>query len=440
MYRSQKHIGVFSAAMLGVGSMVGAGIFGLLGQAAAIAGSAVWVSFAISGVISLLSGISLARLGARYPSAGGLVEYLVQAFGDGLWSGALGLMLYLSGIVGMSLVARAFGAYGSAWLPEHWRALGTPVLATGIIFTLMLVNLEGAGSVAKLENLIVGAKFLVLSAFGIVGVAVAQPALLAPKNWPEPGPILSTLGLTFFAFSGYGVIANTAEDMRDPRRTLPRAMLLAIGSVIVIYLLVSVAVLGALAPEQVIASKDYALAAAARPVFGPVGFVLVSITALVSTASSLNANLYAVTNIGYQMSKNGELPHAFGEPIVHSREGLLFSSVLVVIFATTLDLGSIAAVGAVVVLIVQSVVHVGHLRLRRETGASLLLLLGAGLGTIGAACLALWRQLLHSPRTLGVLAMVIAGSFVVEFAMRRSGKSLRARSVPMAPAASDQKP
>lgn len=429
MYKPKSGIGTLSAAMLGVGSMVGAGIFALLGETASIAGSAIWISFLVSGVIAMLSGYSLARLGARYPAAGGLIEYLVQGWGEGLFSGSLGVLLYLSGIVGMSLVARAFGAYGTAWLPAAWRPIATPALAVTVVLVLMLVNLDGARGVARVENLIVGIKFLVLTAFGIGGLVAADPGLLAPSTWPASGDVFSTVGLTFFAFSGYAVITNTAEDMEDPRRMLPRAMLLSIGMVLGIYLLVAFAVLGSLSPAQVAASKDYALAAAARPVLGAAGFVIMTLTALISTASSLNANLFATTNIGYQMAKDGELPAVFATPIAHSREGLLVSAVLVAVLAALLDLGAIAAVGAVAVLLVQAVAHAGHLRLLRETRAPAVLVVAALVGTAGAVVLALFRQATHSPRTIVYLGIVLVSAGLIEAFMRhRSGRVIRART------------
>ncbi len=428
MYKSRSSIGVFSAAMLGVGSMVGAGIFALLGQAAVTAGSAVWISFLASGVVALLSGASLARLGARYPAAGGIIEYLVQGWGRGRLSGSLSVLFYFAGIVGMSLVARAFGAYGAAWLPAPLRAHATPTLAAAVVVVLMLVNLNGARGVALVENTITGTKLAVLLLFGVAGLAYARASLLSPATWPAPESIFSTLGVTFFAFSGYSVITNTAEDMADPRRMLPRAIFLSISIVLAIYLLISFAVLGALPPERILAAEDHVLAEAARPVFGDWGFGLMTLTAMFSAASSLNANLYAVTNISYQMAKDGELPQEFGLPIAHSRRGLIISSVLVLSFAGTWNLVEIGSVGAVIVLLIQAVVHVGHLRLRAQTGANLLVLLLAALGTAGAAVFGLLYQAQQSPHTLVLLAALLAGAVAIEWAMFRRGRVVRSRT------------
>lgn len=427
LYKSKsKNIGVFSAAMLGVGSMVGAGIFALLGEAASTAGSAVWISFLLSGTIALLSAYSLGRLGARYPAAGGLAEYLVQGWGKGVFAGSLNVLLYLSGIIGMALVARAFGSYGSAWIPSEYRDVAEPTMAVAIVLVLMLVNLEGARSVARLENGIVGLKFIILVAFGIIGLSTAKAELLSPESWPPTSDVLSTIGLTFFAFSGYSVITNTAEDMADPKRMLPRSMILAVLMVLGLYLLVSVAALGSLPPATIISSKDYVLAEAARPILGSVGFVIMTFTALVSTASSLNANLYSVTNIGYQMAKDGELPSEFGQPVEHSREGLLFSSVAVAVLAATLDLGAIAASGAIVVLLVQSAVHMGHLRVRRETGAPLPLVAMALLGTLGAAIYVVYEQISHTPDNIEIVGAALLIASAVEAVMRKRRKEINA--------------
>ena len=117
MHTPGKEVSFWSAVAMGIGAMVGAGIFALLGQAGAIAGSAVWISFLIGGIVALLSGYSIGRLGARYPSAGGVVEYLVQAFGVGRFSGTMSVMMYIGSLVAVSLVARTFGSYAHALLP-----------------------------------------------------------------------------------------------------------------------------------------------------------------------------------------------------------------------------------------------------------------------------------------------------------------------------------
>jgi len=412
---ASKPMNVTAAVALGIGSMVGAGIFALMGVAGSIAGSAVYLSFIIAGLVALLSGYSMAKLGARYPSAGGLVEYLAQGFGVGLFSGALSILLYLSALIALALVAKTFGSYAVALLPVQRSTLWVNGMGDFIIITLVLINLEGAKSVALSEKIIVGLKLLVLAGFSIAGLIYARPELLSPAQYPETKMILYSLAITFFAFEGFRVITNTAEDMPQPEKTLPRAMYISIGLVMVLYVAVALAVFGNLGIQEVITAKDYALAEAAKPVFGAAGFTIVAIAALISTASAINANLYAVTNVTYQLAKEGELPEAFGEPIAHSREGLLISAALIIVLTSFLDLSEVAAVGSITILMVHLVVHLGHLKLRHETGASLILILLAILTIVLTIGFALVYAIKNSPNIVWLVAATVFVAFVSEF-------------------------
>lgn len=373
---------------MGIGAMVGAGIFALLGEASAIAGSAVYISFIIGGIVALSSAYSLGKLGAAFPSSGGIIEYLSQSYGIGFFTGTMSIMLYLSAIVSLSLIAKAFSNYAVTFLPTGTSPIWHPIFSAGIIILFVLINLEGARDVAIWERLTVALKFIVLCGFSIAGIAVLNPELLTPGQYPPSSNILYSLSITFFAFEGFRVITNTAEDMPDPSRTLPKAMMTAIIIVMLLYVAISFSVFGNLPVEKVIAAKDFALAQAALPVFGNIGFTIVTITALVATASAINANLYAVTNVTYQLAKNGELPQAFGVPIAHSREGLVISGILVIVLSLLFDLSEIAAIGAISVLFVHAVTHIGHLRIINRTGASYLMVLIAIVLCLSAMVLA----------------------------------------------------
>ncbi len=350
--------------------MVGAGIFALLGEASAISGSAVYISFIIGGIIALFSGYSLGKLGARFPSAGGIVEYLSQAYGIGFFTGTMSIMLFFSAIVSLSLIAKAFGNYAVTFLPDGAPHLWHHFFSIGIVILFVIINLEGAKDVAIWERFTVAIKFFVLSILSIVGISYLNPALLTPDNYPPSRDIFFSLAITFFAFEGFRVITNTAEDMPDPAKTLPRAIMTAIALVMVLYVAISFAVFGNLSTEKIIAAKDFALAEAALPIFGQAGFTVVAFTALIATASAINANLYAVTNVTYQLAKDGELPAIFGEPIAHSREGLVISGVLIIILSLLFDLTEIAAIGSISILFIHTVTHIGHLKIISKTGAS----------------------------------------------------------------------
>ena len=362
-----------AAISMGVGAMVGAGIFALMGEAGASAGSAVYISFIIAGIISLFSGYSYAKLGVRYPSAGGIVEYLVQAYGSGYLTGVLSIILYLSITVVMGMVARAFGNYAAALFAPQASALFINIFASAIVVLLTAVNAAGSEAVGKLEKFIVVAKVLILAVFIIVSFAFINPELLSAKESTSSlSGVLGTVAICLLAYHGFGVITNTVEDMPNPAKTLPRALYGAIAIVIVIYVGAAIAVFGNLPLPEIIKAKDYAMAEAAKPAFGQLGFSIIALAALMSAASSINANLYSTANMTYLLAKDGELPEFEARKLWRAGSGGLFTTaILMLIIANLLDLSRIATIGSIVYLIVYAAVHWGHLKhLTPETGAS----------------------------------------------------------------------
>lgn len=403
---------------MGIGAMVGAGIFALLGQAGAIAGNAVWISFVIGGIIALLSGYSIGRLGATYPSSGGFVEYLVQSYGEGVFSGAISVMMYISALVSVSLIARVFGSYAYELLPANFPHIFVEIFSASIILFFMAINLRGASSTAKIENIVVVLKIVALSVFAIAGIVTLDTTKLSPALYPSIDKIFFALAITFFAYEGFRIITNAAEDMPNPAKTLPRAIITSILIVMLLYIAVSFAVFGNLSAQEVIKAKDYALAEAARPAFGAAGFIIMTLAALLSTSSAINASLYAVTNVTYRLATLGELPSIYGKKIAHSREGLIISSIVILLMALFFDLSSIAAIGAVSTLIIHMIVHIGHLRIIKKTKASLLLVILAIFANLSAIILSIVYLMGIKPTIVYWVVGFVALSFIIEIALR----------------------
>ncbi len=428
MHKSGKSVSFRSAVAMGIGSMVGAGIFALLGEVGEITSSAAYIAFFFGGIIAFLSGYSLGKLGACFPSAGGIVEYLGQAYGIGIFSGAMSIMMYIAAVVSIALVAKAFGAYAYSLMPQASPLVWKPVFSVGIVLVFVTINLGGARNMAKIENLVVLLKLLVLFGFVIAGLFFVQMDRLAPVTYPPTSNILYSLAITFFAYEGFRVITNAAEDMPNPGRTVPLAMMTSIGIVMLLYVVIAIVVFGNLPAADVIAAKDFALAEAARPVFGTTGFTVVAVAALVATASSINANLYAVTNVTYQLAKNGQLPHAYGKPFKGSREGLIISSIFIMLIAVFMDLGQIAVLGAISILIVHFITHVGHIRLTRKTRASRPLVITAALVNLGVILLALRHESERSPNIVTLIIGFLLVSFLIETLLRSiHGKQIKLR-------------
>jgi len=418
---NKKAFGVTSAVMLGIGSMVGAGIFIIIGQAGAIAGNIVWISFIFGGIAALLSGYSLAKLSLRYPSRGGIVEFLVQCYGEGIFSGSFGVLFYFSGLVAIAAVAKSFGIYAATFM-HGYSAFWSNIYAVGIVVLFGIINLVGASLVAKSENLIVVIKLTILVAFTIAALFNINPALLSVKDMPPINDMLFAIGLTFFAYQGFSVITNTVEDMQNPAKNMLKAMVIAILLVAILYIGVSIAVLGNLPLSEVIKTKDYALAEAAKPIFGEYGFKIIAATALLATASAINASLYATTEIGYTMAKEGNLPKVYEYNIYNSNEGLVVSTLLIIPMIVFFNLSEITTVATLVVLIVQGFTHIGHILKIKQTGASLTLVVLSILSLFGIVGLTLFYTYKHTPQIGYYLLVAFGGAVIVELFLRVTSK------------------
>jgi len=425
MNSNTKAFGLWSAVFLGIGSMVGAGIFVLLGEAGAIAGNLVWISFVLGGIIALLSGYSLAKLATVYPSRGGIVEYLVQCYDEGIFSGSLSVLFYLSAMVAIAMVAKTFGTYAAMMSVGENSPLWANSYAVGVLLLFMFINLAGSSLIAKSENVIVIIKLSIIILFTVVVSFYINPALLSLKDAPPVMNVFSSVALTFFAFEGFRVITNTAEDMEDPGKLMLKSMTVAILFVMILYVAVTFAVFGNLTLPQIIKAQDYALAEAAKPVFGHIGFTVMAVAALISTASSINANLYAVTNVTYQMAKNGELPKVYERNVWHSSEGLVVSTVILIAFVLFFDLTEIAAIGSISILFIHALVHIGHLLKIKETKASKFLVILAIITITLAIILALQYTSKHIPD----VGYFIAGGFVLAFILEIGLRLLTKRVV-----------
>ncbi len=412
----KKAFGLWSAVFLGIGSMVGSGIFVLLGEAGAIAGNLVWISFIFGGTIALLSGYSLAKLASRYPSRGGIVEYLVQCYGEGVFSGSVSVLFYISAIVALAMVAKTFGTYAA--MMSSFSPLHVDIFAIGILVTFVLINLAGSTLIARSENIIVIIKLSIIVLFTVIVSFYIHPSYLAFKDAPPLLNVFSAIALTFFAYEGFRVITNTAEDMDNPSKTMMKSIITAISFVIILYVAVAFAVFGNLSLPTIIKAQDYALAEAAKPVFGQIGFTIMSIAALISTSSSINANLYAVTNVTYDMAKDGELPEIYERHVYHSVEGLLVSAVFIAILIIFFDLEEIASIGAISMLFIHMIVHFGHLFKRKETGASTILLILAITTMATAIIFALQYTSKHIPDVGYFIAGAFFLAYVIEISLR----------------------
>jgi amino acid transporter len=369
----EKTLTVRGAAVLGIGSMIGAGIFALLGEAGAVAGAAVWISFLIGGVVAGLLGYVCSKLGMRFPSSGGLITYLIEGFGQGRLVGIACWLGYMAAIVIVTaMVAVSFGGYATAlFVKEHAGGAWDNVFITALIIVTTAINLGGAQLAARAQSVIVACVLVAFGVFIVVTIKHINTSLLDPSQYPSVAKIVSSVALTFFAYLGFNVITFTAGDLRNPQRDLPRAMGSALGITTAVYVLIAIGVFGTLTTTEVIGYGETAIAEAARPTLGDAGFTIMAIVALLSTASCTNATLYAAGNLTDSLAKVQLFPQFFGEQSRLGRHaGLLITAVLVLIVANLVDLSAIASVGSAVSLMVFLLVGIAGWRRRADTHSS----------------------------------------------------------------------
>jgi amino acid transporter len=369
MTKDGRRMTVRGAAFLGVGSMVGAGIFALLGEAGAVAGSAVWLSFLLAGVVAAFQGYAVAKLGARYPSSGGIVTFLIQGHGRGHLTAVTSWLLYFAALIVTAMVSVSFGHYGSALL-FGGSTVWSKVLASAVVLVVGAINIAGARFIDRFQTAIVLILLAVFAVFLGVTVTELDLSLLAPATYPSTSDIVASVALTFFAFLGFTVITFAGDDLPDPSRNLPRAMFLALGITTALYVLISAGVFGTLTVDEVVESGDTALAVAARPVLGDAGVVMIAVAAMLSMSTSVNANLYAATGSTKKLAEVGLFPPVFGQLAhVGGTRGLVISVVAVLLLTNLVDLSAIASLGSVVALTIFLVTGAAAYRLRTEIGA-----------------------------------------------------------------------
>ncbi len=414
-----RSLGLASTIAIGIGGMVGGGIFAVLGLSVVLAQGAAPVAFLIAGTVALLTAASYAKLSVAYPSRGGTATFLNQVLGDGVLVGGLNVLLWLSYVVMLSLYAAAFASYAASLLPGSPSTLVEHALLSAVIVAIAALNVASAAIVGRAERWIVALKLLILGVFVATGLPGITGGRLGTSQWADPLAIIGGGMLIFVAYEGFELIANAAEDVRDPERNLPRALFASVGIVIVLYVLVAAVTVGTLSVAEIGRVSDYALAEAARPALGQAGFVLVAIAAMLSTTSAINATMYGTARLSWTIARSGELPEALDQKVWNRPiEGLLVTTVLTLIVANAFDLGRISLMGSAGFLIVFAAVNVAGARVARRPVARVLAVTGAIACTAALAALVVEGGR-RDPWSIVVTAGLVAGSLGAEAVYRR---------------------
>ena len=380
-----REMTLLDATMIGVGAMIGAGIFVLTGIAAGVAGPALIIAFALNGVIALLTAMSYAELGSCYHDAGG--GYLWVKEGLPKWNGFLsGWMSWFAHAVACSLYALGFGAYFEHTLSElgatlpHWGFLSPQkLLAVGIAIVFAYINFRGASETGKIGNIVTLTKIVILGIFIGFGVDLiihrdnlsdAFTPFMA-NGW---GGVFKAMGLTFIAFQGFEVISQASEEIKNPKKNIPKAVFLSLMIVVPIYLLIAVTSLASVKPDGVTPwdylaqLKETALVDVAKSFFVG-GGVMLLFGGLISTMSALNATIYSSSRVAFAMGRDRNFPTFFSK--VHSSKftpymAVFFSLLIVIFMSLTFHIEDVASAADIMFLLLFLQVNITLIRLRKK--------------------------------------------------------------------------
>ncbi|MFE1360921.1 APC family permease [Streptomyces harbinensis] len=397
----RRHLGTTDAVVIGLGSMIGAGIFAALAPAARAAGSGLLIALALAAAVAYCNATSSARLAARYPASGGTYVYGRERLGE-FWGYLAGWGFVVGKTASCAAMALTVGAY--AW-PGQQHAV-----AVAAVVLLTAVNYAGVQKSALLTRAIVALVLAVLLAVVIAALTApgADTARLAVGADTTAAGVLQAAGLLFFAFAGYARIATLGEEVRDPARTIPRAVPLALGITLALYAAVAVAVLAVLGPAalaQSTAPLSEAVRAAGADWLSPV----VRTGATVAALGSLLALILGVSRTTLAMARDHHLPHTLAA--VHPRfrvphRAELCVGAVVAVLAATTDVRGVIGFSSFAVLVYYAVANASALTLTADEGRP-----PRGVPVLGlAGCLVLACALLATSVLTGTAVLALGAA------------------------------
>lgn len=420
-------IGLKEAMSIGIGGMVGGGIFAVLGLAVSLAQGGTPIAFLIAGSLALLTSYSYAKLSLVYPDRGGTVKFINQGLGKNVFSGGLNNLLWISYIVMLGLYASAFGSYAPNLLSITGDTnLDAHLYSSAIIIIATAINYYSIKVVSQIESYAVMIKLVILIGFigvGIIGL-IGNPNLeqFHLEHWEGPLNLMTGGMVIFVAYEGFELIANSASDIVNPEKNIPRAYYWSVIFVILLYMIIAGVTIGSLPFKEIAKAEDYVLAEAAKPMLGKVGFTIMTIAALISTFSAINASLYGGSRVSYEIAEDDELPHELTSQFWNQPIGLIITAILTLILVNTLELESISTSGSVGFLLIFSLVNYSAYRLSTEIKAiKTIPMIGFILCLIATLVLILQQ---YSDNKLGVIVSIsiIFSCFLMEFIYKKSKK------------------
>jgi len=417
---SNNKLSLIGSISLGTGVMIGAGIFVLMGQIAELVGDLFPIAFIAGAVVVGFSSYSYVKFSNAFPSSGGVVKFLSKSYGPGTTTGVFSLLMYLSMVVSESLVAGTFGAYTLRLFPDSFAGYAS-ILGILLLVTAYIVNILGNKVIGATATFTAIIKVVGIALLAIAGLIVSGFANITgnyiPKNTealPQGLGFIAALALAILAYKGFTTITNQGGDIKNPHKNLGRSIVFSILICTFIYVALALAVAGGLSIPEIIEAKDYALAAAAKPVFGEWGSWITIAIAIVATFSGVIASVFSASRLLAMLSNMKQVPSLkrIGKL---KNPALIFTVALAILLTVLFDLTRIASIGAIFYLIMDIAIHWGLFRhLRKEVDFQPIIPLIAIILDIGVLSAFLYIKYLSDPLVLIVAAIGIVLIIVSE--------------------------
>ena len=416
-----KKLSLIEVISMAVGTMIGASIFSIFGLGAKIAGQDLPEAFLLSGVYAIVVAYSYAYFSSKIISNAGPIAFILKGFGDNIITGALSILMWLTYVVSISLFIKGFAGYFLPLFHIESTALSLGFIEAALIVLFTALNFGGSKAVGKAEFYIVLTKISILLIFILGGFLTIKGNGIKPLfDHTHMNGLLNASIIFFLSYMGFGLITNASESMENPKRNVPRAIFISIFLVMIIYVLISLVTIGNLSLNEIVKAQENALAEAARPFLGNFGFLLISIGALFSISSALNATLFGGANIAYSLAKDGELPKIFERKVwFNSTEGLFITAGLGLTFALFFNLNAIASIASTVFTVIYIFVLISHFKLTKDVGGSKSLI---GINLIilfivfGALLKYQWKTQIN---TFYASLIIFIGAILIEFIYRK---------------------
>lgn len=378
----KKNLGLWSVTALGIGSVVGAGIFALLGEVIMLAGNWTYYAFILAGTAALFSGYSYGELAAKYPDSGGLTDYFHIAFPSKWVSGGLSLIYMMTSAISISMMAKSFGIYLTALLADtSYSWIGVNTFASVMIVALALLNMMNADDVGRSEILFVAIKIAILST--LVLAAFAQPNLKLGNLHVDPDwfSFFGSVGVTFFAYAGYGVITNAAANVPHPKLTIRGGIFITIVAVMLLYISLAFVVMNYIPDADMRKDADTAVALAANNLLGKWGYSLLYVAAVLAFISGINATFFSIFRISHALADQKILPEFYRKKFWRRGTfGNVLSATLILLAAIYMDFNAIVNLSSGAYLVSYMGIFAANWHLRKQTKSSpFLILAGWGL-------------------------------------------------------------